>query len=147
MVVGGVVGLVEVDAEHDGHVGTRRRCGDHDLLGAGIEVLGGVLTVGEEAGRLDHDVSAELSPGKRARVALGEHPDLAAVHRDTAVGHLDGPRERAVVRVVLEQVRDRLAIDEVVQREPLDVRVALDRRPEHVPADSPKSVDADSNCH
>ena len=76
-----VVGLVEVDAEHDGHVRVGRRRGDDDLLGAGVEVLGGVLAVGEQAGGLDHHVGAELAPGQRAGIALGQHADLLAVDR------------------------------------------------------------------
>ena len=50
-----------------------------DLLGAGGEVLGGVLAIGEQPGRLDHDVRAELAPGERRRVLLGEEADLRAV--------------------------------------------------------------------
>ena len=111
------------------------------------EVLGGVLAVGEEARRLDHDVGAELAPGQRAGIALGEHADLLAVDGDAVVGHLDRALERSVVRVVLEQMGDRLAIDQIVEREPLDVRVLLDRGAEHVATDSPKSVDTYSNCH
>ena len=53
-----------------------------DLLGARVEVLGGVVALGEEAGRLDHDVGAEVAPRQRGRVALGEHLDLAAVDDD-----------------------------------------------------------------
>ena len=75
-----VVG-VEVDAEGDGHVGLLGRGGDDHLLGARLEVLGGVVAGGEEAGRLDHDVDAEVAPGQRRRVALGEHLDLVAVDR------------------------------------------------------------------
>ena len=40
--------------------------------GAGLEVGGGLVAVGEEAGGLDHDVDAEVAPGKVLRVALGE---------------------------------------------------------------------------
>ena len=75
----GVVGVVEVDAEHDGRVRLGRRRGDDDLLGARLEVLGGVGALGEEAGRLDHDVDAEVAPRQRGRVALRERADLAAV--------------------------------------------------------------------
>ena len=78
----GVVGVVEVDAEHDGRVRLGRRRGDDDLLGAGLEVLGGVRALGEEAGRLDHDVDAEVAPRQRGRVALLERPDLAAVDHE-----------------------------------------------------------------
>ena len=44
-----------------------------------VEVLGGVVAVGEEAGRLDDDVDAEVAPRQRGGVALGEHLELLAV--------------------------------------------------------------------
>ena len=81
----GVVDLVEVDAEYDGRVRLGRRRGDDHLLGARVEVLGGVGALGEEAGRLDHDVDAEVAPRQRRRVALGQHLDVAAVDGEDAV--------------------------------------------------------------
>ena len=60
-----------------------------------VEVLRGALAVGEEAGRLDHDVDAEVAPGQRRRVALGEQLELVAVDRDRAVAGLDVLAERA----------------------------------------------------
>ena len=45
-----VVGVVEVDAERNRHVGIRGGCRDDHLAGAGLEVLGGALAIGEETG-------------------------------------------------------------------------------------------------
>ena len=39
-----------------------RRRGDDDPLGAALEVRGGLLARGEQAGRLDHDVDAVVAP-------------------------------------------------------------------------------------
>ncbi len=98
-----VIGLVEVDAEHDRHVRVGGRRGDDDLLGAACEVLGGAGAVGEQAGGLDHDVHAERLPRQRGGVALGEHLQLASVDHDRV---LVLPRDLARVgaedRVVLE---------------------------------------------
>ena len=69
--------LVVVDAEHERDVGIGRGRRDDDLLRAGVEVLLRPVAVGEEAGRLDHDVDAEVAPRQRRRVALGEHLHLA----------------------------------------------------------------------
>ena len=143
-----VVGLGEVDAEHDGRVRVGRRRGDDDLLGPGVEVLGGVLAVGEQAGGLDHHVGAELAPGQRrrdrARPARGS-PGRRRAGRWSVASHL--ARERPVGRVVLEQVGDRLGIDEVVDGEPLDVGPALVGGPEDVPADPSEAVDTDTYSH
>jgi hypothetical protein len=54
------------------------------------EMLGGAVVVGEEAGRPDHDIDAELAPRQRTRVALGEHLELLAVESSTVPG--SGPR-------------------------------------------------------
>ena len=53
----------------------------------------GLVGVGEDAGRLEDDVDAEIAPRQRGRVLLGQDPDLAAVDDDRAVARLD----RAVV--------------------------------------------------
>ena len=147
MVVLGVVDVVEVDAEHDGRVRLGGRRGDDDLLGAGLEVLGGVVALGEEAGRLDHHVDAEVAPRQRRRVALGEHLDLAAVDGQRAVADRDLARERAEDRVVLEQVAERAGVRDVVDGDDLDVGVRLVRRAEDVAADAAEAVDADAYSH
>ncbi len=104
-----VVCLLEVDAQHDRHVGIGGRCGDHHLLGTTSQVLGGVVAISEQTCGLDYDIHPEISPWQRGGVALGEHPQLAAVHDDRAVRALldlagVGPEDR----VVPEQVSKRL---------------------------------------
>ena len=74
----GVEGVV-VDADDERGVGPLRR-GRHDHPGgAGIEVLAGLVPVGEEAGGLDHDVDLEVAPGQLLGVAHLQH--LAACRR------------------------------------------------------------------
>ena len=53
----------------------------------------------------------------------------------------------AVGRVVLEQQRVHLGIDEVIDRDDLDVRGTLDERLERLTADPAEAVDADTDCH
>ena len=65
------------------------------FLAPAVEVLGGVVAVGEEAGRLDHDVDAEVAPGQGGRIALGEDLDLLAVDDDRRRRRLDLAREAA----------------------------------------------------
>ena len=60
---------------------------------------------------------------------------------------LDLAVERAELRVVLEQVRHRLRVAEVVRGDDLDVRLALELRPEEVAPDPAEAVDAHTNRH
>ena len=71
----------------------------------------------EAARGLEHDVDAELLPGKRGRILFGEHRDLVAVDHDDASPAVDVAVVGAVHRVVLEEVRERLRVGEVVHRD------------------------------
>ena len=141
-----IVGVV-VDAEHERDVRIGRGRRDEDLLRAGVEVLLGALAVGEDAGRLDHHVDAEVAPGERRGIALAQHLQLLPTRAERAVGELDLARERPQVRVVAEQVGHRLRVAEVVQGDDVDVRPERLLRPEEVSADAPEPVDADANPH
>jgi hypothetical protein len=147
VVLVGVVGVLEVDAERDCDVGVGGRRRDDHLLRARVEMLLRVLALGEEAGRLDHDVGAEVAPRQRGRVPLGRHLDRLAVDDDRVVGVLDGPGVGAVDGVVLQEVGERLGVDEVVDPHPLDVRVALVRRTEDVAPDAAEAVDPHAYGH
>ena len=107
----------------------------------------GVLPLREQAGGLDHDLHSEVAPGECGRVLLVQHPDLGAIDLDAAVGDLDLAREAPEDRVVLEQVGDHLGVDQVVDRDELEIRARLVRRAEQVPADAPEAVDAHLDCH
>ena len=65
------------------------RRGDDDLLRARGDVLGGAVAVGEEPGRLEHDVDAEVLPRQLRRIAHRQHLELVAV---------DGDRRRPSLR-------------------------------------------------
>ena len=62
--------LAVVDAEDDRDVGIGGRSGDDDLLRACLKVLLRVRALGEEPGRLDRDVDAEIGPGEIGGVAV-----------------------------------------------------------------------------
>ena len=47
--------------------------------------------VGEDAGRFEDDLDAEVAPRQRRRILLGEDLDLAAVDDDRAVAALTSP--------------------------------------------------------
>src|SRR5690606_20873642 len=142
---GVVVGVVHAHDERAVLVLARR--GDDDLLGTVVEVRRGLRRVGEEAGRLDHDVGTELAPRKVRRVTLGKRADALAVDRDRLVVVGDLTLERAEHRVVLQQVRERLVVGQVVHRDDLDVRTQLQDRTKVVPADAAEAVDSDADGH
>ena len=142
----GVVRVV-VDAEDDCEVRVGRGGGDDDFLRPGVEVLLRTFAIGEEPGRLDDDVHAEITPRESSGVALREDLDLLARCLEDTVRELHLARERPEVRVVAQQVRHRLRIAEVVQRDDLEVRLALVLCAEEVPPDPAEPVDSDANAH
>ena len=143
-----VVDVVEVDPEHDGDVDAlaRRR---HDHLGRSrVQVLGGVRAGAETARGLEHQrVHAELAPGQVGRIGFAEDGDAPAVDDDRRLVGLDAPREGAVDAVVLEQMRERRGVGEVVERDPFDVGPAVVGRAERCAAHAAEAVDGDSNGH
>ncbi|MCY1242423.1 hypothetical protein D9M72_553830 [compost metagenome] len=146
MVLGVVIKLV-VDAHHDGDVLVRSRGGDQDLLGAGVEVLLGGSGLGEEAGGLDDDVNAQLSPGEVRGVALGENLNDVAVDDDVAVLDLDGLLEAAAYGVLLEEVGQRFGAGEVVDCNDLEVSALCQCSTEVIAANAAKAVDTNTGRH
>lgn len=143
----GVVQVV-VDAHHHRQVLAPRRRGDYDLLGPAGQVAPGLLGVGEDARGLDYQVDSHFAPGNRTRVPLGEHLDGAAVHDQVAVVRFHSARVTAVAGVPLEQVRVGLGVGEVIDRGHLHLAfIPLLVGPEHQPADSSESVNANSRDH
>ena len=143
---GGVV-LAVVDAHDDRDVLVARRRRDDDLLRAGVDVLARVGGLGEEAGRLDHDVDAEIAPRQVRRVALGEDLDVLAGDADAVVGRAHLAGEPAQDAVVLQQVRHGLLVTEVVRGDEFDVGTRCGEGAEEVAADPAEAVDAHAYGH
>ena len=117
------------------------------FLAPASRCLAAVVALGEEAGRLDHDVDAEVAPRQRGGIALLERLDVLAVDPQRAVADLDRALERPVDRVVLEQVGERLVVGDVVDGDELDVGAGLVRGAEDVAADAAEAVDPDAYWH
>jgi hypothetical protein len=110
-------------------------------------MLAGRIGLGEEAGRLDHDVDTQIAPRQVAGLAIGQHLELLAVHADDSVAGVYVIRQLAHHRVVLEQVGESLGVGQVVDGDNLDVLVErVDRSPE-VAANSAESVHSDAHSH
>ena len=99
-----------------------------------------------QAARED-DVHAQVAPGQRAGVPLGEGPDALAVDQDLLVGGAHLAVQPTQDRVVLEQVGQRGVVGEVVHRHDLDVGAGVQHGPREVAADAPEAIDANSNGH
>ena len=123
--------------------------GDHHLLRAAFEVRAGLGLAGEEPGALEHVLDPILAPRQLRRVALGEHADAVAVHDHVVAVDLDFAGEPAVHGVVARQVRIRLRVAQIVERDDLQFpgALALVEGAQHVASDAPVTIDADLDCH
>ena len=93
-------------------------------------------------------MSTPRSPhGSCRRVLDLEDLHRLAVDDDRVVGVADLARVGAVGRVVLEQERIHLDVDEVVDGDDLDLGGSLDERLEGLAADAAEAVDTDTNGH
>src|SRR5262249_6737230 len=88
------------------------------------------------------DLDAEFRPREVGRVALGDELDLVPVDGDRVVTRLDRYVEIAEHRVVLEQMRHRLRVADVVRGHDLEVAALLELGAQEVPADAAEAVDA-----
>ena len=118
--------------------------GDDHLLGARLDVPLRILLLGEAARALEHDVDAVLAVGQLAGIALGRDGDALAVDDHRVLSGLDLAVEDAVDRVVLEEVRERRRLVDVVEQGHLEVRPALDGSAQDVAADASEPVDGEA---
>src|SRR5690606_21171321 len=140
-----VLGVVHADDER--RVLVRGRGRDDDLLGTGVDVGLGLGRIGEEAGRLDDDVRAELAPVEVRGVALSRRGEGLAADRDGVVRVAHLLVETAQDRVVLEQVRESLVVREVVDADDLDVRAGSQDGAVEVTSNTAEAVDSDLDGH
>ena len=138
-----------VDAHHDRDVLALGRRGDDDLPGAGRRCAwrASAALVNRPVDSIT--MSTPRSPqGSCGRVALGQHLDRVRAGRDASPSAADRQVQRAEHRVVLQQVRARVDVAQVVGGDDLDSRPApaLHGAPE-VPADPAESVDSYPHSH
>jgi hypothetical protein len=145
-VLGRVVQVL-VHADDDGDVLVLGRRRDDHLLRPGLHVYLGLLGVGEDTGRLDHHVRAQVTPGQLARVTLGERLERLSAHGDLVRGRLHLVRQPAQDAVVLEQVGEGRVVGEVVHTDQLDVGPPVKSRPEEVTPDPAEAVDTNADGH
>jgi hypothetical protein len=103
--------------------------------------------VQEEPGRLDDHVDADLAPLQARRILLRGQADLLAVDHQMAAVDRDAAVETAVDRVVLQHVRHVVRVEQIVDRDDLDVAELrfLRHGTEHHAADAAEPVDGNAN--
>ena len=142
-----VVGRL-IDAHDDRDVLVLGRGGDDHLARASLQVRPRLGGVSEVPRGLDDDGDAHGSPGQRGRVLLGEDANSATTHDELAVAVLHREREPTEDAVVLQQVRQRGRVGQVVDADHIDVlHSGGDQRPVEVAADASEAVDADGDGH
>jgi len=113
-----------------------------------LQVQGGLVAGGEDAGALHRDVDAQIAPRKRLGVTLGGHLDGTGAHVDGVAVDGDLRREMPVHGIVPQQVGIGFHRAEVGHGDHLDVGpTRLDDGAQHVAADAAKPVDADAYGH
>ncbi len=116
------------------------------FLAPAVRCLRGLVAVREEPAALEDDVDAEALPGQlpgsRSASTLSSLPPTLSVPWPCVTVVL----ELAVHGVVLQEVRERLGVGDVVHRD--DVEPALtEAGAEHVPSDAAEAVDTDAHSH
>src|SRR3989475_7452658 len=109
-------------------------------------MVGGVVAVREAAGGLDHVIHAQVAPGKVLRVLHGQDLDGPTVDDQVVVLRFNRDIQRAVDRIVLDQVGEGLGVGQVVDRDEFQGRIAQGRA-QYVAPDAAEPVDADADCH
>src|ERR1700733_14588564 len=110
-------------------------------------MLGGGGAGAKRSGGLDHDVDFKLLPGQREGVGFRQRAHLGAVDDDAFRVSRDLARKPPVDGVVLEQMRKRRGIDQIVDGDHLDVGTLLEGGAKHAPAHAAEAIDRYSYRH
>ena len=142
--------LVVIDAVDEGAIDiVAAGRGNDDLLRAAGNVRAGLGLAGEEAGRLQHDIDAEIAPRQFRRITFGQHLDAIAIDDQVAAIDTDLARETSMRGVVLGQVRIGRRVAEIIHRDDLDLAGALClvQCAQHVATDTTVTIDGDLDRH
>ena len=147
VVLGGIVLLV-IHAHADRDVLTLGGRRNHDLFGAGGEVLRRAFLVRKAARAFEHELYAEILPGELLGFLDRRDLDRFAVHDQRIALRLDRAGKAFVDGVVLQQMGQRFGIGDVVDADELDLGLLRHGgRAQYVAADSSEPVDPYPHCH
>src|SRR5438552_2071688 len=128
-------------------VGTRTGMPSSLPLSAGMTrpiARAATVAVGEGSAALGHEPDAERLPGELGGVALGKDADRAPFDDEAVLLGADLLAKGPVHGIVLQQVRERLRVRDVVDRHELE-RLVAQAGAQNVPADASETVDPDAD--
>ena len=103
-----------------------------------------LVALGEETAALEHQIDAELLPRELGGIALRDHTHRLPVEADAVLLRPHVAAERAVHRVVLEEMRERLRVGDVVHGDELEPAL-VEAGAQDVSADAPETIDASTD--
>src|SRR4029077_20566503 len=115
---------------------------DHLLGAAVVDVHAGFGRIGEESGRLDDDVHAEVFPGQLGGVSVAHELHAAAADDDVVPLHRHGRAKSTQRGVVLQEMGERVRVADVVDGDDIERRFEGVGGTVDVPADAPETIDS-----
>lgn len=110
------------------------------------EMHGSFITIGKQTAAFEHDVNIERFPGQLPRVTFLQNLDAFAVDDKGVFFRFHFSVESSVNGIVLQQMRQRFCIGDVVDRDKIKSGF-FEARPQRVAPDTAKAVDAYSYRH
>src|SRR6185503_9686187 len=105
-----------------------------------------IFSLGENARRLDHDLSADRRPIDRGRIALRKNAKLVVPDLDAVFSSGYVLVQIAEHRIVLQQVRERFRVRQIVDSDEIDVRIT-DGVAINISSDASEAINTNLNCH
>src|SRR4029077_718219 len=100
----------------------------------------GLVTVGKETCRFEHDIDVQFFPRQIGRIALLQDLNFVTAHDDVLVIVTNLTVEFAVHRIPFEQMRQSVCVSEIVDGEDL-LDLLLRHGAKDVASDAPETVD------
>jgi hypothetical protein len=144
MLFGIVRAMIHAETQRD--VSPIRGRTDDDFLRARRQMHRGLVARGEESGRFDHHLHAELAPRQLGRIAFGEDLEGVRIDHDLIALGLDRMAQIPVDRIVFKQMRERRRVGDIVNRDNLEFFLVHRRAIKHT-ADTAEAVDSDPDRH
>ena len=140
-----VIGLVVYTKNKSG-VGAIGRRGDDDFLHRSAEMFLRVGAFGEKAGGFHDDFRANRGPIELGGILHAKNLEALSFHGDAVVRVSDLVGQIAQHGIILQQMRERFCVRNVIHRDKLDVLV-VDSRAHDVASDAAEAVDPDLDGH